>query len=729
MEVDGESQESVTDKQTVATAPLSPSLDLRHRPSLTDEENDDDNNNEEEDGIDLTAVVADDDGVLVHNHVVVPSSSSTLSSCMSMPVISHSHDEQDDVDGSNNRIHNTCSSPYQAFLFSSEWLGATNSHELQLPDISAGENTNGANNDDADSVTSGAYFAEVDLDSRNWMKAISSVDAPTFGFAILAVATALVHPVLFVAGAMTAFGVVHAMGAGWDYCSPAAAAAAGNDNKDSSGKLFDAAAAKEKSTAVAASWEQTLLSVCYKDLSVPKAEEALPAENNSSELLLPDLKSNIEAEAIAGAHSLEIVPVTITTATAAAAEASAPEERQQRDAPTTTKPPRSSPFTPRRLSLALKREMVEQLYPPLGTSVVKDVAFPGLHAIEFFRVFFADDAPYNFMELQKQRGDLDIVYGEWEPLGPADPILLYDNTNIKSSEAQVAALIQATTPAVLRQAHDDKSKAPFQKRVLTFKAKTNNFLGPVYATTRKTQRVLLHHKTMVVMEMRTDLKDIPFADKFYVLERWVIRASKEKVPPDSSAALAAAASGRKEKFKYVSTLEATSQVVFTGSCQFAGQIKTKSAATIQELVTCWCTMAKEALKLTEERKLMRLQHELEEEEEEEADSDCEETELDDNDDDDDVPEHDDDCSSRVKENIPPSSVSKSRHDDEEGIEVSWPNDGSDTRDDHDTSKHATKRRILKHSGSLPLPSIGSYRGGRTLQGLKRSVSSLWNKKR
>ena len=54
-------------------------------------------------------------------------------------------------------------------------------------------------NDDADSVTSGAYFDPVDLAPSNWRKAITM--GPTFGVALVALATILVNPVIFIAGA------------------------------------------------------------------------------------------------------------------------------------------------------------------------------------------------------------------------------------------------------------------------------------------------------------------------------------------------------------------------------------------------------------------------------------------------------------------------------------------------------------------------------------------------
>ncbi|KAL7463504.1 hypothetical protein ACHAXS_003863 [Conticribra weissflogii] len=57
--------------------------------------------------------------------------------------------------------------------------------------------------------------------------------------------------------------------------------------------------------------------------------------------------------------------------------------------------------------------LLKRHYLPLQTEVVRRVEFPGLHTAEFFRVFFADDAPYSMREFQRKNGDVDIVYGEW----------------------------------------------------------------------------------------------------------------------------------------------------------------------------------------------------------------------------------------------------------------------------------------------------------------------------
>ena len=55
------------------------------------------------------------------------------------------------------------------------------------------------------------------------------------------------------------------------------------------------------------------------------------------------------------------------------------------------------------------KTLINRHYPPLEIQVVHEVELPGLHTAEFFRVFFADDAPYSMSDFQKKSGDVDVV--------------------------------------------------------------------------------------------------------------------------------------------------------------------------------------------------------------------------------------------------------------------------------------------------------------------------------
>ena len=195
----------------------------------------------------------------------------------------------------------------------------------------------------------------------------------------------------------------------------------------------------------------------------------------------------------------------------------------------------------------------------------------GLNAMDCFRVFFDDSAPYNFMALQEKRGDLHIHYGLWDTLPMTGKISMFDH--IDSMPFPVDVSLQS-----------------YRGRLLTFHAKTNAMFGPPYAKTTKTQKFLLVNRRLAILESKTTLSGIPFSDRFYVGERWIFVA--EKVHDKH----------------YVTHVHVDCEVFFhSGSCPFEQQIKSKSMSTINDVVSSWCIMAVEALKLTELAKLHRLQ--------------------------------------------------------------------------------------------------------------------------
>jgi hypothetical protein len=195
----------------------------------------------------------------------------------------------------------------------------------------------------------------------------------------------------------------------------------------------------------------------------------------------------------------------------------------------------------------------------------------GLNAIDCFRVFFDDGAPFNFLTLQEKRGDLNIQYGLWSSLPMTGKISIFDHKN------------SMTFP-------NDICIQSYQGRLLTFLAKTNAMFGPPYAKTTKIQKMLLVNRRLAILENKTTLSGIPFSDRFHVGERWIF--ASEKV--DSK--------------RYVTHVSVECEVFFhQGSCPFEQQIKSKSISTINDVVSSWCIMAVEALKLTERAKLDRLQ--------------------------------------------------------------------------------------------------------------------------
>ena len=179
--------------------------------------------------------------------------------------------------------------------------------------------------------------------------------------------------------------------------------------------------------------------------------------------------------------------------------------------------------------------------PQLENSVLR-TSFPGLHAKEFFEVFFGDDAPFSFRDFQERRGDINIEYGAWR---------------------------------------QTKNDSKVKQRVLTFQTPTRTpMFGPSHASASKTQVLRTRQKHCVVFEAVTTLRDIPYSDRFCVKELWVLQSSPEKVVD----------------------LTVSSQAVFSKSCPFESQIRSKSLATMRETLASWAIMAKQALIISQRQR-------------------------------------------------------------------------------------------------------------------------------
>lgn len=236
------------------------------------------------------------------------------------------------------------------------------------------------------------------------------------------------------------------------------------------------------------------------------------------------------------------------------------EEQQQQPSQESEELPQD-PSTLETAEEALK--WVDRHYPPLAQCAKENIALAGLNALDFFNVFFANDAPFTFEELQRKREDKDIRYGQWESL-----------ENVKQASLHPKAC---------------KSLGlSMQERLLKFKTKTNSFFGPPFADATKLQRALVASKKLLVLEATTTLKAVPFCDRFYITERWVVTAEKTDQV-------------------YCTSLSIYFEVVFTESCPFESQIVSSSKKTFVEIANIWIKMARLALKLTEEARTNRLE--------------------------------------------------------------------------------------------------------------------------
>jgi hypothetical protein len=436
---------------------------------------------------------------------------------------------------------------------SANWLNRTFSREeaqdgdglINVPAPGQDEQPHDDDEASMESRASSTYFDPIDFNPSNWMQAM---DAPSIGFAVIALTTVLAHPFLFVAGALAAFGTATVVGASYNLVSRAEGPlsrcfpCSGSLMGDGSGTIRDSA-------------NGSLQAIQDTDPALKSPANEDPADEATTE-------SSTTADDQVDAHaSTQPESKPKRTATSVASAASPPQHQRMISDTTLMTLDNEVPQV-------FPEEWFRENYPSLKNQVVKDEEMLGLSASQFFKVFFSDDAPYNFLEFQKKRGDIDIEYGAWK------------DVEWETGPISMHAAAKGSLPS-------DLGHLFFQERTLYFKAKTNSFFGPLYATTTKRQRILMLSKRCAVLESKTSLADIPYCDRFTVMERWVITATKD----DDC---------------YTARVATACEVFFTKSCPFEGQIRSKSASTISEVVTAWCAMAQEALKLTEQAKQDRI---------------------------------------------------------------------------------------------------------------------------
>ena len=220
--------------------------------------------------------------------------------------------------------------------------------------------------------------------------------------------------------------------------------------------------------------------------------------------------------------------------------------------------------------------VIQEHFPTLEHQVARDVEFRGINALELFEVFFSDNAPYSMKDFQKSRGDIDIEYSGWKRRCSDDPISFHPKAR---DQVDLKAF-----PTSSR-----------KERIQTFKTLTKSYFGPAYADATKTQRATKLSSRLVIIESKTQLSSIPYSDRFFVLERWIIESIKEKENCSDSVPI------------LIKTKVSVSVEVFmTSSCSFESQIRSKSLSTVDEIVSSWSEKARRALQLTLKQKLERM---------------------------------------------------------------------------------------------------------------------------
>lgn len=237
---------------------------------------------------------------------------------------------------------------------------------------------------------------------------------------------------------------------------------------------------------------------------------------------------------------------------------------------------------PNKKHLNSQDEVIKNYFPDLECAIVKNVEFPGLNALEFFEVYFANEAPYSFKEFQATKGDIDIKYSKWSRRS---------NDNLVGE--------QSFHPKANRNGLMKFPTSSRKEREQTFKTLTKSYFGPTYASAKKTQRVTKFSTRLVIIESKTELFNIPFSDRFFVVERWVIEAQKHDLPSTMSS------SEKNSTPIYTTNLSVFVEVFMLKSCNWERQIREKTLSTLTGLLEEWTTKATRALDLATRKKMAR----------------------------------------------------------------------------------------------------------------------------
>lgn len=283
-----------------------------------------------------------------------------------------------------------------------------------------------------------------------------------------------------------------------------------------------------------------------------------------------------------GLRRIKSAPISVKSST------SKKQHRKQQSALVSESKPPSIPIKPKvkkqastasaSSSTSANSKLIDEHFPSLEICVIQSVELPYLNTTQqFFDVFFADDAPYSFRDFQKKRGDVDIVYGKWEEC---------------SNGIATEDTLDSTFPPL-------PPKSSAKQRRQKFSTLTKSYFGPAYAKASKIQRATqLANGKVLVLENVTQLSDIPFSDRFQVMERWVLEVvPEEEKSTDNNTTLQTA----------ICKLTVHAEVQMLKSCSWEPQIRKKASETFTEVVTEWCKSATKALKATEEQKQKRLQ--------------------------------------------------------------------------------------------------------------------------
>lgn len=473
------------------------------------------------------------------------------------------------------------------------------------------------------------YFEPSDFLTQNWELLEFDRDyIPSVSLAMVAGGIACFHPLVFVAGVLTAFGTLQAAGAAHNWCH-------GTDNNHNKASSTNAAGVcycfpNMAVAQVATEMHEETDQVAVDGGERQRLEADVAHENETEETNEEKVLPYRQISQITFSDDSVLNPPIVTEIK----EESMPLSPQSTTPAMPLQSLHTAKSTATHIDTKSALEWVQEYYPPLSElSSVDRVEFYGLNAKEFFEVFFADDAPFGFETFHKIRKDKAVEYGQWETL----------------EQVQKPCLL-SSAPTIFAPSSSTASMPPLQERVVKYDAKTNSMFGPAFAPTTKVQRALQVSKRLLVLEIKTTLADVPFSNRFYLMERWLV-TSESVSNADNHNMNHSKKLSKKKKQKHqqhshahssksasCAYLTVTSQVFFTQSCPFESTVHKESSKTINEICTQWNKMAQEALKLTEETRRQRIQEErMENLHDDESDDDAEESEVETSDGDQTVP--------------------------------------------------------------------------------------------
>ena len=437
--------------------------------------------------------------------------------------------------------------------------------ELRVKKLNTDFGLSGFKDEDSDdnsiesssSSVASRYFERTDF--MPWEQLYSTAEyAPHVGFAIAAGSFAFLHPIVFFAGVVTAVGTARAAGATYEYAMCL-------HNSRRKGRKPDDPI------------DDDLIVPC-DCITALGLNDALHDVNLGGKNTLPPSPQkkmrNIDA----------IPPPLVKSVSTCSTNTSTVGDDANGRAKSGSAPLSSIPTiieSPRRI-LSPKETFdssgwVRKNFPTLPIVALQDVEFKGLNAHEFFDVFFADDAPFGFPAFHILRRDKEVQYSSW-------------TNGIKSDE------------------HYNNIELPpssnTKQRTVQYHAKTNSFLGPAYAPTRKIQRAYFVSKKMLVIDIRMTLHDIPFSKQFYMTERWVIDGTRNNSRKEKK--MKNYINSPKPLSSHCVLLTVSAEVCFTEECSFESAVQKESTKQVCEVSRCWNAMAQAGLKRTEETRTKRL---------------------------------------------------------------------------------------------------------------------------